>query len=130
VGGEDKDIVLCIRDEKDSSTVVLRETFFSDITFPETAQILTSQADMEAAVAGLPGSVGFGSWAALRGAGTEVNLLTIDGIGPTDPDNPSLKPLGLSYLADRQEDVQPFIDWLLSEKGQAALQSFDVVAPQ
>jgi phosphate transport system substrate-binding protein len=130
VGGEDKDIVLCIRDEKDSSTVVLRETIFDDTEFAENAQTLTSQADMEAAVAGLSGSVGFGSWVAVKASDTAVNLLTIDGVSPSDPDNPSLKPLGLGYLATRQEDVQPLLDWLLSEKGQAALQAFDVVASQ
>jgi phosphate transport system substrate-binding protein len=130
VGGEDMDIVLCIRDEKDSSTVVLRETFFSDIEFAESAQVLTSQADMEAAVAGLPGSVGFGSWVSVRAAGTEVNLITIDSIAPDNPDNASLKPLAVGYLADRQDDVQPFIDWLLSEKGLETLQTFAVVPLQ
>ncbi len=130
VGGEDQDIVLCIRDEKDSSTVVLRETFFSDITFSETAQILTSQSDMEAAVAGLPGSVGFGSWVAVRASGSKVDFLTVDGITPTDPANLSLKPLGLAYRAERQDAVQPFVDWLLSEKGQTALKAFDVVPLQ
>jgi phosphate transport system substrate-binding protein len=127
VGGPDSDIVLYVRDENESSTQVLRETIFGEIEFAANAEILTSQGDMEAAVEGTPASVGFGSWPAALASGTDIHYIAVDEMAPTDPANPLLKPLGLSYLAAREADVQPLIDWLLSENGQAALQAFDVV---
>jgi phosphate transport system substrate-binding protein len=61
VGGEDQEIVLCVRDEGDSSTQALREAVFGDTPFPETAQVLTSQGDMIAIIEGTPNSAGFGT---------------------------------------------------------------------
>jgi len=33
----------------------------------------------------------------------------------------------IGYLPERQGDVQPLIDWLLSKQGQAALGEFGVI---
>jgi hypothetical protein len=38
--------------------------------------------------------------------------------------------MGLGYLPDCQAEVQPLIDWLLSEAGQAKLGEFDMITSQ
>jgi phosphate transport system substrate-binding protein len=128
VGGADQAIILYVRDEGDSSTKALRQAIFGDTQFPETAQVLTSQADMQAAVAGTLGSVGFGSWPSALAAGADVRAIALDGVRPSDPSYPLVGPIGIGYLSERQADVQPLIDWLLSEPGQVALQEYGVIS--
>lgn len=128
VGGPDLLVVLYVRDEAESSTKALREYVFGDVAFPEMAQVLTSQSDMQAAVAGTPGGVGFGSWPAALAEGAGVRPISLDGVAPGDPTYPITAPVGIGYLAAGEKDVQPLIDWLLSEQGQAALGEFDVIA--
>lgn len=130
VGGPDQEIILYVRDEGDSSTKALRQTVFGDESFAETAQVLTSQSDMQAAVANTPSSVGFGSWPAALAAGTDVRAIVLDGVAPDDSGNPMVSPIGLGYLAADEAAVQPLIDWLLSERGQSALHEFGVITTQ
>jgi phosphate transport system substrate-binding protein len=130
VDGEDQEIVLCVRDEGDSSTQALREAVFGDTPFPETAQVLTSQGDMIAIVEGTPNSVGFGTWPAVLADSAGVKAIALDGVLPSDPTYPITGVVGVGYLSERQTDVQPLFDWLLSENGQAALQEFGVITSQ
>jgi phosphate transport system substrate-binding protein len=130
VGGPNSDIILYVRDEADTSTKSIREAFFGDTLFPDTAQVVTSQGAMEAAVGGTPDSIGFGAWVSVLAADVEAQGLGLDGTAPGDTSYPITKPVGVAYLAERQADVQPLIDWLLSERGQAVLQEYDVITPQ
>jgi phosphate transport system substrate-binding protein len=130
VGGPDAKLILYVRDEKDSSTQSLRKAVLGEKPFPETAQVLTSQGDMQSAVAGTPFSVGIGAWPSALASGAAVKSAALDGIAPGDPRFPMFVPIGIGFKADRQADVQPLSDWLLSEKGQAALQELDVVISQ
>jgi phosphate transport system substrate-binding protein len=130
IGGSDTAIILYVRDEGESSTKVLRQAIFGDAPFPEIAQVLTSQADMQAAVAGTPGSIGYGSWPSAFAEGANVQPITLNGVAPGDSDYPYVTPIGIGYLSERKADVQPLVDWLLSEQGQAALSEFDVITLQ
>ncbi len=127
-GGPDAPIILYVRDEGDSNTQALRQAAFGDTPFHKAAEVLNSQSDMQAAVAGTPGGVGFGSWPAALAAGADVQPMALDGIAPGNLAYPCLTPIGIGYLPARKADVQPLIDWLLSEQGQAALGEFDVIA--
>jgi phosphate transport system substrate-binding protein len=127
VGGPDVTIILYVRDAGDSSTKALRQLVFGEVPFPETAQVLTSQADMQTAVAGTPGSVGFGSWPSALAAGADVRPITLDGVAPGDSDYPIVTPIGIGYVSAREADVQPLIAWLLSEQGQTTLSQFGVI---
>jgi phosphate transport system substrate-binding protein len=130
VGGPTVPIVLYVRDEGDSSTKALRQTILGETPFPETvAHVLTSQGDMLAAVEGTPGSVGIATWSATLATGAKVKAVTIDGVAPGDSSYPMMSTLGIGYLEDRQADVQPLSDWLLSENGRAALGEFEVILP-
>lgn len=128
VGGTNEPIILYSRNQDDSSAKVIRQTVLENIPFPEkTAQVLTSQGDMLIAVAGTPYSLGFGSWPTAWVMQAEVQAITLDGLGPNDPDYPMTTPLGLGYLARRQAEIQPLIDWLRSEPGQAVLRAYQVI---
>lgn len=130
VGGSDQAIILYVRDEGDSSTQELRQVIFGDTQFPETAQVITSQTDMQVAVAGTSGSVGFGSWPSALAEGADVQAVALDGVRPSDPSYSVVGPVGIGYLSERQADVRPLIDWLLSEPGRMALQEFGVISTQ
>ncbi|MCB9077816.1 MAG: substrate-binding domain-containing protein [Anaerolineaceae bacterium] len=128
VGGPDQPIILYVRDEADSSTQTLRQAILGDRPFSETvAQVLTSQSDMQVAVAGTPGSIGIATWPAALAGGADVLAVAVDGIKPDDPAYPMTTRLGVGYLAGRQTEIQPLLDWLLSESGRAALQEFDLM---
>lgn len=127
VGGPDLPVVLYVRDEGDSSTQSLRKVVFGDMAFPESAQVLTSQTDMQAAVAGTPGGVGFGSWPSVLATQANVKPIALDGVAPGDSSYPVFGPVGIGYLSTRKADVQPFADWLTSEQGQKALAELDVI---
>ncbi len=128
VGGPDLDIVLYVRDEGDSSTGAMRQAVLGDVQFSETAQVLTSQDEMQSAVAGTPGGVGFGSWASAVASDVNVSCVSLDAVEPNDPSYAMLTTLGIGYLGSRRADVQPLVDWLLSEQGQEALRQFAVVS--
>jgi len=128
IGGPNRPIILYVRDDGDSSTKALRSVVMGDVPFAESvAQVLTSQGDMLAAVAGTPDSVGIATWPTALAKGAEVQAVTIDGVSPGDSNYPMTSPLGIGYLADRQAEVQPLIDWLRSEQGRAALGEYDMI---
>lgn len=127
VGGKNQSLILYVRDEEDSSTQTLRKVIFGEMPFPQTAQMMTSQSDMQAAVAGTPGSVGFGSWPSALAERVNVTGVALDSVAPGDSAYPLIGPIGIGYLSAGKANVQPLIDWLLSEKGQAALREFDVI---
>ena len=129
VGGADKAVIVYIRDPEESNTVQLRTAFIGEAPFAESAQLMNSQTDMQTAVKSIGGAIGYGTWAAVvaNENDTAVVPLIIDGIGIDNPLQEVISVMGIGYLADNQEKVQPIIDWLLSENGQAALQSAGVV---
>ncbi len=130
VGGQDLAIVVYVRDEDESATGQLRKDIFGDTSFPETvAGVLTSSGDMLSTIEGTPGSIGFGNWIATVGSDKKVKTVTLDGFTPDVVDYPVATALGLGFVEDRREAVQPLLDWLVSEKGQAALRKLGVIIP-
>jgi phosphate transport system substrate-binding protein len=128
VGGPDLALILYVRDEDDSSTKALRSFIIGEAPFAETVvKVFTSQSDMIAAVEGTPGSVGIATWPTARADDADVTGVAVGGIAPGDSAYPMATPLGIGFLTVRQADVQPLIDWLLSEQGKAALSEFDMI---
>ncbi len=128
VGGQDLAIVIYVRDEEESSTLKLRELIFGETPFPETiAGVLGGAGDMLTSVEGTPGSIGFGNWIATVGSDKKVKTVTLDGVAPNDDTYSIATPLGIGYVEDRQEAVQPLLDWVASERGQAALRDLGVI---
>lgn len=130
LGGQDMEIILYVRDESESATIRLRELVFGDTPFPETtAGVLSSSGDMLASIEGTPGSIGFGNWIATAASSKKVKTLTLDGIAPSSDTYPITTPLGVGYVESRQTMVQPLLDWLVSETGQATLRKHGVINP-
>lgn len=127
VGGPDMKIVLYVRDPDDSSTKGLRKAIIGETPFPDTATTLTSQGDMVASVEGTPGSIGVAAWPAMLALNAKMQGIAIDGIEPNDPSYPILGSAGIGYMAEREGDIQPLINWLSSADGQSALQKLGFV---
>ncbi|MFN8371799.1 MAG: substrate-binding domain-containing protein [Anaerolineae bacterium] len=127
VGGEDLSIVVYIRDPEESNTVDIRETFIGDAAFAEVAQLMNSQSDMQDAVAGVPGAIGYGTWATAVARAAQVVSLTVDGLGVDNAPETMQTVMGMGYMGNNVEAIQPLIDWLLSAEGQAALAAVGVV---
>lgn len=131
VGGQDLEMIVYVRDEEESTTILLRELIFGDTPFPETvAGVLTNVDDMVAAVEGTPGAIGFGSWTAVMATGRNVAAAMLDGVQPDDPDYAAIQPVGIGYLKSHEETVQPLVAWLVSEDGQTMLQQLGVIGIQ
>ncbi len=128
IGGPNRPIILYVRDEGDSSTQALRSAIIGDAPFAASAaQVITSQSDMLAAVAGTPDSLGIATWPTTLAKGAKVKAVTIDGVAPGDASYPMIGPFGIGFLTKRQTDVQPLIDWLHSDQGRAALSELDMI---
>ncbi|HEX2906999.1 MAG TPA: substrate-binding domain-containing protein [Phototrophicaceae bacterium] len=128
VGGPDLPIVVYVRDEDESATTMLRQTFFGDTAFPESiAGVMTSASALLDAVQGTPGSIGFGTWAAIVAGKKNVSMVKLDGAAPDSPDYPVISMLGLGYLESQQAAVQPLLDWLSSTTGRGALNQLGVI---
>lgn len=130
VGGANLKIMLFVRDAGDSSTQAVRETIFGETPFSDSAELLISQSDMQEKVAETPGAVGYGSWPAAVAAGSEIVGLALNGVAPNDAAFPIASPVGIGYLAERKAEMQPLIDWLLSDKGQEALRGVELITTQ
>ena len=127
VGGSDLKIVLYVRNADDSSMVALREAILGETPFPDTAKTLLSQEDMIVSVQGTPGAIGIAGWPAVLAVKANVQAVAIDGVNVGGDSYPMLNSAGIGYLADRQSDVQPLIDWLSSTEGQSALKALGFV---
>lgn len=127
VGGEDTNIILYIRDPEEGNTVDIREEFIDDVEFAESAQLMTSQTDMQNAVSSIEGAIGYGTWATVIANDVTVTPLTIDGIGIDNTPDAMTTAMGVGYLSDRTDDLQVWLDWLESDTAQSTLQSLSIV---
>lgn len=82
---------------------------------------------MQDHVADTVGAVGSGSWPAAVAAGAELQFIALDAMSPCGDGYPCASPVEIGYLAEHREKVQPLINWLVSENGQAALRELDVL---
>lgn len=127
VGGPDMKIVLYVRDPDDSSTKGLRKAILGETPFPDTATVLTSQEDMIISVQGTPGAIGIAGWPTVLATKAKVQMIAINDVQPGDATYPISDSGGIGYMADRESDVQPLIDWLSSAEGQSALNALGFI---
>ena len=122
VGGADLEIAVYLRDPEEGNTKDIREAFVGESEFAESAQILTSQTEMQNLLSSVEGAIGYGTWATALANEADVISLTIDEVSVDNPSEEIVGTMGIGYLSDRVDDIQPLINWLLSEEGQTALQ--------
>ena len=130
LGGPDLPIIVYVRGDSTAHTKALRQAVFGDTPFVETGQVMGGLGDMLTAVEGTPGSVGYANWPAVVSKGAKVQAIAVDGVGPDDPTYTAALQLGIGYLPERQAEVQPLVDWLQSERGQAMLAESGVIITQ
>jgi phosphate transport system substrate-binding protein len=123
VGGADRPVVLYAR-ERDSQTAALQQQWvLREARLAITAQVLTTPAGLQAAVATDPAGLGVSLLGALTpGART----LAVDGVAPTttsvaDQTYPLTAPLYFVAPAEPVGDVRAIVAWLQSAPGQALL---------
>lgn len=127
VGGPKLPIVVFARSEENASTSVMRKIIFGKTAFAKQSQLVDKSEQLQVAVEGTPGAIGYGGWPGFLVKGTTVHPIALNGVGPLDPGYPVTQPLVLCYRGDNKERIQPLIDWLGSTAGQAALQKIGVV---
>ena len=127
IDGPEQDITLFVRDEEDSATASLRDTFFGESEFSETAIILTSASNMRVNVEATEYSIGFGGWPATLASGADIATVSLDGIDPADASYPMVTELGIGYLEEKADVAKVLVDWLVSDAGQNALANFGVI---
>jgi phosphate transport system substrate-binding protein len=127
VGGPKLPIVVFVRTEENGATTVMRKALLGKIEFAKHSQLVDKSDQLQVAVEGTPGGIGYSGWSGLLVQGTTVHPIALDGVGPTDPGYPIIQPLVLCYRPENKERVQPLIDWLRSEPGQAALHKIGVI---
>ena len=126
VGGADLEIIVYVRDPEEGNTGDIRETYIGDDDFADSAQIMLSQNDMQNVVSSVEGAVGYGTWATALANGADLVSLSVDGMGVDNSPDTMLVVMGIGYLTDHKDDVQPFIDWLSSGEGQTVLKGIGV----
>ena len=127
VDGEDVEIIVYLRDPEEGNTKDVRAAFIGDAEFVESAQVLDSQTDMQNILASVEGAIGYGTWVTALANDADVVSLTIDGIGVDNTPEEFYTVMGIGYLSDRSDDIQPLVDWLLSEDGKSTLERVGVI---
>ena len=127
VGGPKLPIVVFVRSEENAVTAVMRKAIFGQTAFAKQSQLVDKSDQLQIAIEGTPGSIGYGGWSGLLVKGTTVHPVALNGVGPLDPAYPITQPFVLCYRPDHKERIQPLIDWLHSEHGQAALHKIGVI---
>lgn len=129
LGGPDAEIVVVNRDEASGTAgafleIILERVYGDDARFIRRALVTESNGNMVTMVAQTPNAIGYASLAVLgrlRESGGRV--LTVDGI-ENSPETvysgtyPIARPLNLITIGEPNAEMQVFIDFLLSERGQ------------
>jgi hypothetical protein len=133
IGGPDLEIHLFIQQENDSNTEAVRQYLLGERPFAPSAQIIFNDLQLIPLIGGLPGAVGFTSWAGKQFYGDLISgsfptIVSLDGLAPNHIDYPLVGSMGLIYRSDRQEFLQPLLDWvgafLESEFGSSMIERY------
>jgi phosphate transport system substrate-binding protein len=129
VGGPNQPIIVYIRGEDDTSAKTVRQTIMGEAVYVAGAEVMNSQTDMLKTIELTPYSIGYAAWPVALIKKSKVAAVKVNGLGPESAAYPMLYPQGVGYLAQREADVKPLLDWLVSDKGKQALHKFAVITP-
>ena len=129
VGGEDLRIKVVRREAVDSTLAVLRDTLpgWKELEFnTDRSKLATTTQDAIASVRSTAGAIGFGPFSTDLDRGLAV--ITIDGVGPTEPHYPSAVTLSLIYRdVTVTAPALGFIDFIFTPKGKAIIKEHGAV---
>jgi len=126
VGGPNAQIVVVNRDEASGTRAAFGDIVLGKAKFTDKAIITTGNGDMVSKVGSTPYAIGYCGFAYIdREPGTKA--VTVEGVEPTmenvlSETFPIQRPLNMVHTGDLDEVEQAFLDYLLSEDGQAIIE--------
>ena len=116
VGGADLQIVGLRQEDDDTSTEAVLAYVMDGKPFVTTMRMLITDADMLVVVNGIPGAIGYASWAGKKYSEflspvEYPDAIMLDGLPPDDPAYPLVSTIGVAFRPDQQELLQPLFDW-------------------
>ncbi|ORC31829.1 hypothetical protein B4O97_16710 [Marispirochaeta aestuarii] len=126
LGGPNAEIVVVNRDEASGTRAAFGDITLGDAKFTDKAIITTGNGDMVAKVGSTPYAIGYCGFAYIdREPGTKA--VTVDGVEPSmenvlSEKFPIQRPLNMVHTGDLDDVEQAFLDYLLSEDGQAIIE--------
>lgn len=134
LGGEPAPIRLVVREESDSTILLLRSRLepFRTLRMGETAKMVTRTQDMLDMLTRYKTAIGWATNSAVRAAGAGVRAMALDGVSPTEATVASGKyPLATEYaLVFKEERLTPeareFLAFVGTVTASAALRSLGV----
>ncbi|MGI6209512.1 MAG: phosphate ABC transporter substrate-binding protein [Anaerolineae bacterium] len=122
VAGPDEEIVVVAREEGSGTRAAFEEMIMGeDALITDTAVLQPSNGAIRSTVASTPNSIGFLSFGYLD---ETTKALSVDGVAPSaetaaDGSYPIVRPLNMLTSGDASPLVQAYLDFALSEEGQA-----------
>lgn len=122
VGGADANIIVVSREEGSGTRAAFEEMVLGEeILMTETAILQPSNGSIRTTVSTTPNAVGYLSFGYLDDT---VKSINVEGIAPTEPNAangtyPVVRPLNMITHGELSPEVKSFIDYMLSEAGQA-----------
>lgn len=135
VGGDESEIILYGRENNSGTYTYFQQHILKDADFADRCELLPGTAAVVHAVANDPNGIGYGSiaWAkTIKYAGIKVNDSS-DVVHPTmaniaNGSYPISRELFFFTNGDPQGETKEFLDWVLSEEGQAIVNRAGFVA--
>ena len=122
VGGNDLKVRVVRREDGDSSLSRLQKSFpgFKDIKITKKSKTTLSTPETIDTLESKKGSIGFGPYDVAKNS--DVRILSIDGISPTDPSYPSVTTLGFVYKDGRISGAaKSFLEYATSPAAHATI---------
>lgn len=129
VGGPDMGIVVISRESSSGTHAFFKEAVLDDREFAARAMMSTATGAVIQTVSQTEGAVGYVGLAYLNDQVKALNVSYDQGATFVEPNDanaengsyPIVRPLFFIYLNEKAEKVAPFIEYVLSEKGQEAV---------
>lgn len=122
VGGVDANIVVVSREEGSGTRAAFEEMALSeDVLMTETAILQPSNGSIRTTVSTTPHAVGYLSFGYLDGT---IKTISVEGVAPNEENAsngtyPIVRPLNLITFGEPTGELKAFVDYMLSDAGQA-----------
>lgn len=122
VGGDDANIIVVSREEGSGTRAAFEEMVLGeDVLMTDTAILQPSNGSIRTTVSTTPNAIGYLSFGYLDDT---VKAVKVEGVAPTEPNAadgsyPIVRPLNMITFGEPTGEVKSFVDFMLSEAGQA-----------
>lgn len=122
VGGEDANIIVVSREEGSGTRAAFEEMVLGEeVLITETAILQPSNGSIRTTISTTPNSIGYLSFGYLDDS---IKPVSVEGVAPTEANAsngtyPIVRPLNLITFGEPTGELKAFVDYMLSEAGQA-----------